>query len=124
MELASSAFSIGQTGEDQVNPTFGEKLPYPFVVRISKGGWIPCNALVFADSAEMAKARVMAALQEVSDRVPENWVGTDRYKYDSRGKRAREILQAIDLGALVMQVEPYDTKVIAKIAWAANDTVV
>lgn len=120
---------------DDVDPVFlGDPEGKPFTVQIADKGWVAISIVIFAKDIEDAKTRVIYGVNEYYKkshmtyeelmRKPEEertrvWEKEADIN-DTKFSKIKNIVELIEKGWIF--AEPFDRRLVAKVAWASNDT--
>jgi len=122
---------------DDVDPVFlGDADGQPFTVQVADKGWVAISIVIFAKDIQDAKDRVTYGVRECYNRShmtyeelmkkPEEERTQIWYKEsqsnDTKLSKVKDIIRIIEKGWIF--AEPFDKRLIAKVAWASNDTFV
>lgn len=124
--------AVGSSLQEQ-DDFIGDPNGEPYVVQVSRPGWIPVSALIFAASKQDAIERITQGIRSIvakNQRTYEEAKEAYEKKYTSsteahfdiyNGLRQHglAILELIESGHI--QAEPFDKRCLAKAIWACND---
>lgn len=106
MNLSTNAFRPWINGNKQEDVFVGDPTGKPFIVRASKGGWLPINILIYAQDSQDAYERVKKGLRKTKDL---------QYPSEHIGNRYESLYELICNGEI--EVEEFDKKYACRINW-------